>query len=67
MALPNEVRERWNLVEGGSVEVADLGSSLLIVPAGSNSLGATLGRAVEAAGGYPELVRTVVADERELA
>ena len=28
MALPAEARRRWNLGEGGSVEVADLGDSL---------------------------------------
>jgi AbrB family looped-hinge helix DNA binding protein len=34
MALPAEARRRWNLTEGGEVEIADLGAALVIVPAG---------------------------------
>jgi hypothetical protein len=33
MARPAEARRRWQLNDGGSVEVADLGDALLIVPA----------------------------------
>lgn len=33
MSLPAEARRRWNLDKGGTVEIADLGDSLLIVPA----------------------------------
>ena len=33
-ALPAEARRRWTLKDGGSVEAADLGDALLIVPAG---------------------------------
>jgi len=29
MAIPAEARRRWNINEGGSVEVADLGDALL--------------------------------------
>ncbi len=67
MALPAEVRRRWNLGDGGSVEVADLGSALLVVPAGRGGLGALLREAVEEAGGYSELVRHVAADDPDLA
>jgi AbrB family looped-hinge helix DNA binding protein len=67
MALPAEARRRWNLNEGGSVEVADLGDALLIVPAGRGGLRAMLRDAVEEAGGYAELAAEAAADEPDLA
>ncbi len=67
MALPAEARRRWNLVEGGSVEIADLGQSLVIIPAGSGGLRAMLGGAVDEAGGYATLARGVAEAEPELA
>jgi AbrB family looped-hinge helix DNA binding protein len=67
MALPAEARRRWNLGEGGSVEVADLGDALLIVPAGRGGLRALLRDAITDAGGYAQLVAQVAADEPELA
>ncbi len=67
MALPAETRRRWNLGEGGSVEVADLGEALLIVPAGRGGLRALLRDAIEEAGGYAKLASEVARDEPELA
>jgi AbrB family looped-hinge helix DNA binding protein len=67
MALPAETRRRWNLSEGGSVEVADLGDALLIVPASRGGLRALLRDAVEEAGGYPKLAAQVASDEPDLA
>lgn len=67
MALPADARRRWNLVEGGSVEVADLGDALLIVPAARGGLRTFLRNAVEEAGGYAEMARRVGADEPDLA
>ena len=67
MALPAEARRRWNLGEGGSVEVADLGHALLIVPAGRGGLRALLRDAIDEAGGYAQLAAQVAADEPELA
>jgi AbrB family looped-hinge helix DNA binding protein len=67
MALPAEARRRWNLEKGGTVEIADLGDSLLIVPAGRGGLRALLRAAVDDAGGYAELARAVAADEPDLA
>jgi len=67
MALPAEARRRWDLLEGGSVEIADLGDSLLIIPAGRGGLRVLLREAVDEAGGYAELARAVGADEPELA
>jgi AbrB family looped-hinge helix DNA binding protein len=34
MSLPAAVRHRWNLDEGGQVEVFDLGFGVLTVPSG---------------------------------
>lgn len=67
MALPAEVRRRWNLDEGGSVEVADLGDSLLIVPAGRRGLRALLRAAIEDTGGYAKLAKAAAVDEPDLA
>ena len=67
MALPAEARRRWNLGEGGSVEVADLGDALLIVPAGRDGLRGLLRNAINEAGGYAQLAALVGADEPELS
>lgn len=67
MALPAEARRRWNLTEGGSVEVADLGDALLIVPAGRGGLRGLVRAAIEEAGGYATLASAVADDEPELA
>lgn len=67
MALPAEARHRWDLDKGGSVEIADLGDALLIVPAGRGGLRSLLRRAIEDSGGYATLARAVSADEPELA
>jgi AbrB family looped-hinge helix DNA binding protein len=67
MALPAETRRRWNLHKGGTVEIADLGDSLLIVPAGRGGLRALLRAAIEEAGGYSNLVQATAADEPDLA
>jgi len=67
MALPAEARRRWNLVDGGSVEVADLGSALVIVPSGRGGLRSLLRDAIEEAGGYESLANRVVKDEPDLA
>ncbi|MGH9186124.1 MAG: AbrB/MazE/SpoVT family DNA-binding domain-containing protein [Acidimicrobiales bacterium] len=67
MALPAEARRRWNLTNGGSVEVADLGDALVIVPAGRGGLRAMLGDAVTEAGGYQDLAGRVASEEPDLA
>jgi AbrB family looped-hinge helix DNA binding protein len=67
MALPAEARRRWNLTEGGAVEVADLGDALVIVPAGRGGLRAMLLDAVQAAGGYESLAAKVATDDPDLA
>jgi AbrB family looped-hinge helix DNA binding protein len=67
MALPAEARHRWNLGGGGSVEVADLGDALLIVPAVSGGLKTMLREAVEESGGYAHLAAEVAAGEPDLS
>lgn len=67
MALPAEARRRWNLTEGGAVEVADLGDALVIVPAGRGGLRGLVRAAIEDAGGYQKLASAVADDEPDLA
>jgi len=67
MALPAETRRRWNLTDGGSVEVADLGDALVIVPAGRGGLRALVRAAIDDAGGYEKLAAAVADEEPELA
>jgi AbrB family looped-hinge helix DNA binding protein len=67
MALPADARRRWDLLEGGVVEIADLGDALLIVPAGRGGLRALLSQSVEEAGGLAGLVSEVARDEPDLA
>lgn len=65
--MPAETRRRWNLTDGGAVEIADLGNALVIVPAGRGGLRSIVRAAVEDAGGYRKLVAAVSEDESELA
>ncbi|MHB8330211.1 MAG: AbrB/MazE/SpoVT family DNA-binding domain-containing protein [Acidimicrobiales bacterium] len=67
MALPAEARRRWNINEGGSVEVADLGDALLIVPAGRGGLRSMLRDAIDEVGGYSKLARQVATEDSDLA
>lgn len=67
MALPAEARRRWNIADGGSVDVADLGDALLIVPSGRGGLRSMLRDAIDEAGGYPELAARVAADDPDLS
>jgi AbrB family looped-hinge helix DNA binding protein len=67
MALPAEARRRWNLSDGGAVEVADLGAALVIVPAGRGGLRSLVKAAIDDAGGYAALAATVARDDPDLA
>ncbi len=67
MVLPAETRRRWQLQEGGTVEVADLGEAVVIVPAGRGGLRSLLANAIDAAGGYASLVQGVASEEPDLA
>ena len=65
MSLPAQVRRRWNLNEGGPVDVLDLGFGVLTVPQGEGRqlLGDLLSRDEHAAfvrslGDDPELATT---------
>jgi len=67
MALPATARRRWNLDDGGTIEVADLGDALLIVPAGRGGLRTMVRSAIDDAGGYSTLAARVAAEEPDLA
>ncbi len=66
MALPDATRRRWNLVDGGSVDVADIGGALVVVPADRGGLRWMVRAAVDDAGGYAALALTVKSDEPDL-
>jgi AbrB family looped-hinge helix DNA binding protein len=67
MALPAEARRRWNLTDGGTVEVADLGDALIIVPAGRGGLRGLVRAAIDEAGGYTSLVARIADEDLDLA
>jgi AbrB family looped-hinge helix DNA binding protein len=67
MALPAEARRRWNLTDGGAVEVADLGDALIIVPAGRGGLRGLVRAAIDDAGGYALLAAQVAGEDPDLA
>lgn len=67
MALPAEARRRWDLTNGGTVEIADLGTALLIVPSNRGGLQALLKQAIDDAGGYATLARQVASEDPDLA
>ncbi len=64
MSLPAEVRHRWNLNDGGPVNVLDLGSGVLTVPRGEGRhlLGDLLSREEHAA--FDQNIRAAMADLR---
>ncbi len=67
MALPAQVRRRWNLGDGGAVDIADLGDALVIVPADRGGLRAMVRSAIDDAGGYEMLAATIAAGDPDLA
>ncbi|HKY16693.1 MAG TPA: AbrB/MazE/SpoVT family DNA-binding domain-containing protein [Microthrixaceae bacterium] len=62
MSLPAAARHRWNLGEGGPVEVLDLGFGVLTVPEGA---GSALFRDLLSREGHAEFVRSL--DDEDLA
>jgi AbrB family looped-hinge helix DNA binding protein len=66
MALPAEVRKRWGLEAGGTVEIADLGDSIVIIPIDDGGFRGKLRQAVDAAGGYEALLEGVMAEDPEM-
>ena len=67
MALPAETRRRWNIADGGPVDIADLGAAVLVVPADGDGLRGLLAEAIEEAGGYAALAASVAAEDPNLA
>ncbi len=67
MTLPAEARRRWNLTEGGAVEIADLGTALVVVPGGRGGLRSLIKEAIDETGGYPLLAGRVADEEEGLA
>ncbi len=67
MALPAGARRRWNLTEGGAVDIADLGHALVIVPSVDGGLRGLVRAAIAEAGGYDDVARRASADDSDLA
>lgn len=67
MALPAETRRRWDLTDGGAVEVVDLGNALVIVPADRGGLRSIVRTAINDAGGYEALSAVAAEEEPDLA
>lgn len=67
MSLPASARKRWQMDDGGTVEVADLGNILIVAPGGQDGLRCLVRAAIEDAGGYAHLAAKVAATEPELA
>ena len=67
LALPAETRRRWNITDGGPVDIADLGAAVLVVPADGDGLRGLLAEAIEEAGGYTVLAASIAAEDPDLA
>jgi bifunctional DNA-binding transcriptional regulator/antitoxin component of YhaV-PrlF toxin-antitoxin module len=57
LSLPADVRRRWGIETGGSVEMIDLGQSVLLVPGGTGTLRRMVGDIVT-----PELYEELLAE-----
>ena len=67
LTLPVETRRRWGIAAGGTVEIADLGDAVVVVPTGREGLRSMLSQALDDAGGYEPLAHRVAASELDLA
>jgi AbrB family looped-hinge helix DNA binding protein len=67
MALPAEARRRWDIADGGAVDIVDLGDALVVVPADRGGLRSILRAAINEAGGYEGLAAAVAEQEPDLA
>lgn len=66
LTLPVETRRRWGIAAGGTVEIADLGDAVVVVPTGRGELRSMRSQAIAEADGYGPLVRRIVASEPDL-
>ena len=64
LSLPAEVRRRWGIEDGGSVEMIDLGTSVLLIPGGAGTLRRMVGEIVTPEL-YEELLQEI--DDPDLA
>jgi AbrB family looped-hinge helix DNA binding protein len=66
LSLPADVRRRWGIDGGGSVEIVDLGESLLLLPGGDGALWRLI-RQVLPPEEYKRIVDEIGRDEPDLA
>jgi len=67
MSLPPMVCKRWQMDDGGTVEVADLGHFLLIAPGSHGGLRSVVRAAIEDAGGHANPAAKIASAEPGLA
>ncbi len=63
LSFPASARHRWGIVDGGDVEVFDLGDAVVILPGGARSAKRSLAAALTG-DRYDDFVRTI--DDAEL-
>jgi AbrB family looped-hinge helix DNA binding protein len=66
LSLPADVRRRWGIEEGGSVEIIDLGGSVMLVPGGDGALWRMIREAIPPEE-YKEIVDRIGREDPDLA
>ena len=66
LSLPADVRRRWGIESGGSVEIVDLGDSVLLIPGGDGALWRLIRQAIPPEE-YKRIVDEIGQDEPDLA
>ena len=67
LVLPAEVLRRWDLTDGGVVQLSDLGDALLITPVDIDGLRRALRAAIDDRGGYSQLAASTTRDDPDLS
>ena len=55
LTLPVETRRRWGIAAGGTVEIADLGDAVVVVPTGREGLRSMLSQAQDPRDAVPSM------------
>ena len=66
LSLPADVRRRWGIEAGGSVEIVDLGDSVMLIPGGDGALWRMI-RAAIPPEAYKEITDEIGREDPDLA
>jgi AbrB family looped-hinge helix DNA binding protein len=66
LSLPADVRRRWGMENGGSVEVVDLGESVMLIPGGDGATWRLICEAIPP-DEYKKIVDKIGRDDPDLA